>query len=73
MHLRTSPPTPLNSRGADESTELTVEGIVARADSALTPDEGSVYTDYLIDVTRVFRMSRAMVSRPRPRTAARIG
>jgi hypothetical protein len=47
-------------------TQLTVEGVVSRADSALTPDESSLYTDYIIDVTRVFRMPPAMVSRRTP-------
>src|SRR3954471_19834696 len=63
------PPTGLREIVAE--TQLTVEGIVARADSALThsaatPDEEDLYTDYVIQVTRVFRMAPAMLSRPTP-------
>jgi len=39
--------------------------VVSRADSALTPEEHDLYTDYVIDVTRVFRMP-AIVSRRTP-------
>src|SRR4051812_17932473 len=46
-------------------TQLTVEGVVSRADSALTPEEDSLYTDYIIDVTRIFR-APAMFSRRTP-------
>jgi hypothetical protein len=49
-----------------EHTQLTVEGVVSRADSALTPDEDHLYTDYLIDVTRVFRTASEMSSRRTP-------
>lgn len=58
------PPTGL--REIVELTQLTVEGVVSRADSALTPDEDNLYTDYVIDVTRVFRMSPALVFRRTP-------
>src|SRR5258708_26046490 len=59
---------PVGLREIVENTQLTVEGVVSRADSALTPEEDSLslYTDYVIDVTRVFRMSLAMVSRRTP-------
>ncbi len=49
-----------------EYTQLTVEGVVSRADSALTRDENDLYTDYVIDVTRIFRMAPELISRPTP-------
>jgi hypothetical protein len=57
---------PVGLKEIVEYTQLTVEGTVSRADSALTPDEDDLYTDYVIDVTRVFRMSPDMVSRRTP-------
>src|SRR4051812_5404206 len=64
-----APPTGLKEIVAE--TQLTVEGIVARAHSALThraasPDDEDLYTDYVIQVTRVFRMAPGMVSRHTP-------
>ena len=47
---------PVGLKEIVDHTQLTVEGIVSRADSALTPEEHDLYTDYVIDVTRVFRM-----------------
>src|SRR5262245_16103245 len=38
-------------------TELTVEGIVADANSSLTAREDDVYTDYVVDVIRIFRVA----------------
>lgn len=51
-----------------EHTQLTVEGTIARADAALHEDDQRefVYTDYIIDVTRVFRWPAASVARTRP-------
>jgi hypothetical protein len=49
-----------------ENTQLTVEGVVSRADSSLMPEEDNLYTDYVIDVTRVFRMAPGMFSRGTP-------
>ena len=45
-------------------TELTVDGTIARADAALhEADRGEfVYTDFVIDVTRVFRWPTGSVS-----------
>jgi hypothetical protein len=57
---------PVGLKEIVEYTQLTVEGVVSRADSALTPEEDSLYTDYVIDVTRVFRIAPAMVSRATP-------
>jgi hypothetical protein len=57
---------PVGLKEIVEYTQLTVEGVVSRADSALTPKEDSLYTDYLIDVTRILRMPSAMFSRPTP-------
>jgi hypothetical protein len=44
-----------------EHTLLTVEGTIARADAALHEDDQRefVYTDYIIDVTRVLRWPAA--------------
>src|SRR5688572_5243733 len=39
-----------------QHTQLTVEGTVRVAESSLTAEEDSVYTDYLVDVIRVFRL-----------------
>jgi hypothetical protein len=47
-----------------EHTQLTVEGTVSHAESALTADEESVYTEYVIDVKRVFRMTTPVAERP---------
>jgi len=57
---------PVGIKEIVENTQLTVEGVVSRADSALMPKEDDLYTDYVIDVTRVFRMAPAMVSRRTP-------
>jgi hypothetical protein len=53
-------------------TQLTVEGTIARADAALREDdhEEFVYTDFLIDVTRVFRWTVASGSLARPGATA---
>jgi hypothetical protein len=56
---------PVGLKEIVDHTQLTVEGVVARADSALTPEEDTLYTDYVIDVTRVFRMP-AIFSRRTP-------
>jgi hypothetical protein len=64
------PPTGLSEVVAH--TQLTVEGVIARADSALHEDERDeyVYTDYVIDVTRAFRVpasvSRLVPGAPQP-------
>jgi hypothetical protein len=60
------PPTGL--REVVAHTQLTVEGMVARADSALHESERDdyVYTDYVIDVTRAFRMPNQSVTRLTP-------
>ena len=58
---------PLNGlREVVAHTQLTVEGIVSRVDSSLTPDEDDVYTDYTIDVIRLFRLPAQSVIRPAP-------
>lgn len=46
-----------------EWSSLTIEGVVARAESALREGEGEeyVYTDYLIDVSRTFRAPGALL------------
>jgi hypothetical protein len=53
-----------------ELTQLTVEGAIARTDSALHEDDRGlneyVYTDYVIDVTRVFRLTANSTSRSTP-------
>jgi hypothetical protein len=38
-----------------EHTQLTVKGTVTLAESSLTLEEDGVYTDYIIDVARMFR------------------
>jgi hypothetical protein len=53
---------PVGLKEIVDHTQLTVEGVIARADSALTREEDGLYTDYVIDVTRVFR-APAIVSR----------
>jgi hypothetical protein len=40
-------------------TQLTVEGTITVAESRLTTEEDNVYTDYEIDIDRVFRAPRA--------------
>src|SRR5258705_12281165 len=49
-------------------TQLTIEGVITRADSALLEDARNeyVYTDFVIDVTRVFRLPTDSVSRATP-------
>ena len=42
-----------------ESTQLTVEGTITVAEGKLTAKEDEVYTEYEIDVIRVFRAPRA--------------
>ena len=50
-----------------EYTQLTLEGVVSRADSVLTPpDENHLHTDYVINVSRVFRMAPGLSSRLTP-------
>jgi hypothetical protein len=53
-----------------ELTQLTVEGVIARTDSALHEDDRGldeyVYTDYVLDVTRVFRLTADSTSRSTP-------
>jgi hypothetical protein len=51
-----------------EHTQLTIEGTIARADAALHEDDRLefVYTDYVIDVTRVFRWPAGSLTRPTP-------
>jgi hypothetical protein len=51
-----------------EHSSLTIEGVVSQVETALTPDEVNIYTDVVIDLTRVFRMeSHAEVAaRPGP-------
>jgi hypothetical protein len=59
------PPTGLKE--VVEYTQVTVEGVVSRVESALTPpDENDLHTDYVIDVTRIFRMVPALSSRLTP-------
>lgn len=59
---------PIGLKEIVEHTQLTVEGTIARADAALHEDDQRefVYTDYIIDVTRVFRWPAASVARTRP-------
>jgi hypothetical protein len=57
---------PVGLKEIVEHTQLTVEGVVSRADSVLMPGEMDLYTDYVIDVTRVFRMPPAVSSRRTP-------
>jgi hypothetical protein len=49
-----------------QETELTVEGMVTLAESALTAAEDGVYTDYVIDVMRVFRVRSQTLTRSTP-------
>ncbi len=53
-------------------TQLTVEGTIVRADAALREDdrEEFVYTDFVIDVTRVFRWPTASGTLGRPGATA---
>lgn len=57
---------PVGLREIVQHTQLTVEGVVSRADSAWMPEQTSLYTDYVIDVTHVFRMPPAMFTRQTP-------
>ena len=43
------------------STQVTIEGTITGAESRLTAKEDEVYTEYDIDVIRVFRAPRAML------------
>ena len=53
-----------------EVTQLTVEGMVTAAEARLTAKEDEVYTEYEIDVIRVFRApTAAMRSTPGPMTS----
>jgi hypothetical protein len=61
---------PLGLKEIVEYSQLTVQGVVSRADSALTPEEDSLYTDYVIDVTRVFRIAPALLLRSTPGATA---
>jgi hypothetical protein len=47
-------------------SQLTVEGTVASAESSLTPAEDDIYTDFVIDVIRLFRLSRQGTTRSTP-------
>jgi hypothetical protein len=38
-----------------QHTQLTIEGTITLAESRLTAEEDSVYTEYIVDATRVFR------------------
>lgn len=60
------PPTGLKE--VVELTQLTIEGTITRADAALYEGERDefVYTDFVIDVTRVFRLPAASVTRSTP-------
>lgn len=51
-----------------EQSSLTIEGVVSRVETSLTPDEVNIYTDVVIDVTRVFRMAlqAEIAARPGP-------
>jgi hypothetical protein len=55
---------PVGIREIVKHTQLTVEGIVSHAESGLSADEEYVYTDYVIDVTRVWRMTTRVTDRP---------
>jgi hypothetical protein len=59
---------PIGLKEVVELTQLTVEGVITRADSALHEDEHEefVYTDFVIDVTRVFRLPNYSVTRATP-------
>jgi hypothetical protein len=57
---------PVGLKEIVELTQLTVEGVVSRADSALAPDEDRLDTDYVIDVTRVFRIAPVLFGRGTP-------
>jgi hypothetical protein len=53
-----------------EFTQLTVEGMVTAAEARLTAEGNEVYTEYEIDVIRVFRApTAAMRSTPGPMTS----
>lgn len=47
-------------------TQLTVEGTVASAESSLTPAEDDIYTDFVVDVIRMFRLPSQHASRSTP-------
>ena len=49
-----------------ENTQLTIEGTVTLAESRLTAEEDEVYTEYDIDVVRVFRAPTAATTRSTP-------
>jgi hypothetical protein len=49
-----------------EVAPFTIEGTITTADSKLTADEQYVYTEYEIDVVRVFRGSAAAAARATP-------
>jgi hypothetical protein len=49
-----------------ENTQLTVEGTVTLAESRLTAEEDEVYTEYEIDVVRLFRAPTAATTRSTP-------
>jgi hypothetical protein len=49
-----------------QHTRLTVEGTVASVESSLTPAEDDVYTEFVIDVIRVFRLASPTVTRSTP-------
>lgn len=49
-----------------QHTQLTVEGTVSLAESALTAEEDGVYTDYAIDVIRMFRLPSQTSTRSTP-------
>lgn len=49
-----------------QHTQLTVEGTVRVAESSLTAEEDNVYTDYLVDVIRLFRLPNQTAPRSHP-------